>query len=348
MTARIARLRLVVSVLGLLLPALFVSASVRAEDARIPIHEPTVITESGSYVVTQDFTATTGSAIKFLGDITVDIDFAGHTVGAIGAPVIVVRERYEDGCPSVTFRNGRVVGSGSGVWSVQLRRACVVEVDIIAMAFENADVWVEDGSLAVRSSRFVNSDMSSDANFGGAFEDNAVLDGDIIAFGVIQGSIRRNVIRRGAIVVAGSDGFSSRSNVVEENIVSDGSIRIGEQGHDGVYDIVVKRNVVAGSVLVGDSYEPSIVENKISGCSSRGSGIIVTEFSRLGLFERNVLTGACSFGIEFDDQTRGNLYRDNVVPRATCGLVLDNGLDNTDGGGNKPTRASKKCEAPTE
>jgi hypothetical protein len=314
-----------------------------------------VITESGSYVVTADFTAITGNAIKLLGDITVDIGFAGHSVGATGAAVIMVRNSQDEGAPFVTLHDGRVIGAGSGVYSwTNFSSPRRVAVEIARMTFETANVWVEDGSVTVRSCRFINSEMAVYSNRGGAngvFEDNDVWGADIVAGGTSGSLIRRNQVRGGSIRLGEADTFSSSHDVVEENHVIDGSIRIGSPwsgAFGGSSQILVRRNVVSGAILLGESYEASIVENRVGGCSARGSGITVTGVSRLGLFERNVVTGACPYGIAFDDLTRGNLYRDNVMPRATCGLVLDNGLDNTDGGGNRPTRASKKCEAPTE
>jgi hypothetical protein len=353
MTARIARQVRVVSVIGLLLPTLVVGPALFADDGLIPIDRPVVITESGSYVVTADFTATTGSAIKFLGDITVDIDFAGHAVGATDAPVIMLRGQLDSGAPFVKLHDGRVIGVGSGVYSwTNFSSSRRVVVEITKMSFENADVWVEDGALTVMMSSFVHSDVRDEANRGGAtgiIENNEVSGGDIAALGVVGGVIRHNVIRGGSIIVAEGDGLGGFDNLVEENTLTGGDIRVGKNwGGGSVSDNLVKRNVVAGAILVANGYEVSIVENRILGCSPSGSGITVTGVSRFGLFERNVLTGACPYGIEFDDLTRGNLYRDNVMPRATCGLVLDNGLDNADGGGNKPTRIFKRCDASTE
>jgi hypothetical protein len=353
MTARIAGQVRVVSAIGLLLPTLVVGPALFAGDGPIPIDQPTVITESGSYVVTADFTASTGSAIKILGDITVDIDFAGHTVSADRAWVISLREYGDEGVPSATLHDGRVVGTVGGVGSVTAFNRPGSNVAIVRMTFENTWAAVQDGRLSVMHSRFINSSMFADANRWyavGVFENNEVYNGSINALGTTGSVIRGNVLHGGSIYVDGSDGRPSNSDIVEENTLLDGSIRIGQyNASDLVYHIVVKRNAVGGAILVARASEASVVENRVKGCSPRGSGITVTAWgSNLGVFERNVLTGACPYGIEFHDLTRGNLYRDNVAPRATCALVLDNGLDNTDGGGNKPTRSSKKCDASTE
>lgn len=332
--------------LRLLLPALLVGVSVHADDAPIPIDQPTVITASGSYVVTADFTAATGSAIRVIGTVTVTIDFAGHTVEATSAPVIMLRDGTESVCPAVSLHDGRIVGPGggygSGVYSwTAFWIPCYVSVDLTNMTVEHANLWVEDGRITATSSHFLDSDIEADSNRGGGSLrlENSDVTGANVILGGSGGTIRRNTLHTASIIAHGRDGLRARGDI-EDNTVSGGSILLGGGiNQEGENSLLVKGNTVTAGILVDNAYESSIVGNLVTRCGSQGSGIKVTGFTRLSLFDGNVVTGVCPYGISFESPSGGNVYSNNILTGATAVPVIDWERSNTDGGGNKPYKA---------
>lgn len=313
-----------------------------AGDGLIPIYQPITITTSGSYVVTRDFSITTGSAITILGNPQVSIDFAGHTISAAttaGAVVSSNRQSASNPCQAVSLENGRIVVatgvSGTGfTTTVGEHPPCMVDVRITNMTFDNAGVWAEDSRLTVLGSRFLKSSMNADANWAGAqarFEGNEVFSADVIAYGASVAQIRHNNIMSGSIVVNGSDGFGSLNHVIEGNTLSNGSIKVGLSGSDGAGQMMIVGNVLKGSIQVGSCIGSRIADNVVSGCSPGGSGIDLTGSSR-ALIEGNRVYG-CTYGIALDASSAYNAYRNNMLRNNTT-PVLNSGTGNTDNGGN--------------
>jgi parallel beta-helix repeat protein len=312
-----------------------------AGDGLIPIYQPITITTSGSYVVTRDFSITTGSAITILGNPQVSIDFAGHTISAAttaGAVVSSNRQTASNPCQAVSLENGRIVvatgvtGSGFST-TVGEHPACLVDVRITNMTFENAGVWAEDSRLTVLGSRFLKSSMNSDANWAGAqvrFEGNEVFSADVLAYGASVAQIRHNNILIGSIVVDGSDVFDSANHIIEANTLSNGSIKVGQSHTLVTAQMMIVGNVLKGSIQVGACTGSRIAENIVS-CSPGGNGIDLTQSTR-ALIEDNRIYG-CTNGIEFDASSNYNAYRNNMLRNNTT-PVLNSGTGNTDNGGN--------------
>jgi hypothetical protein len=323
--------------LMLVLPALLAGALTSVFADPIPIDGPVVITKSGSYVVTQDFTAVPGYAIRILGSVTVDIDFAGHTVGSTSTVLMLRHPNDSPQSPVVTVHDGTVVG-GYGAYAWTNHGHGYNRLTISRMTFEHAPVWIEDGGLTVTSSRLDHSQMMADANFGGAialFENNDVIGADLVAYGPLGGAIRDNRIDGGSIIVTGSDGFGPYNTRIENNVLYTGSIKIGQFGVDGSSGLVVRHNDVAGTIDAKLASAITIANNHIAGCGAGGAAITIKDFSRFGAIEGNILSGACPFGILFDEITRANIYQDNDLRSVTCVPVQDDGLANVDGGGNR-------------
>jgi parallel beta-helix repeat protein len=314
-----------------------------ANDGRIPIYQPITISASGSYVVTRDFSITTGSAITILGNPQVSIDFAGHTISAAttAGPVVTSnRQSATNPCQSVSLQNGRIVVatgvSGTGFTTTAGEHPpCMVDVRITNMTFDNAGVWAEDSRLTVLGSRFLKSSMNADANWAGAqarFEGNEVFSADVMAYGASVAQIRNNNILSGSIVVDGSDGFDSVNHIIEGNTLSSGSIKVGLSGSDGAGQMMIVGNVLKGSIQVGMCSGSRIAENIVSGCSPGGTGIQLSNGSSRALIEDNRVYG-CTYGIEFDASSNYNAYRNNML-RSNTTPVLNSGTGNTDSGGN--------------
>jgi parallel beta-helix repeat protein len=85
-----------------------------ADEGKTPIYDPdTTITESGSYIVTRDITATDSPAISIVApvaDVSVTIDLNGYTVtGAAGQPVVDASGFFD-----IFLTNGTLSGGSNG------------------------------------------------------------------------------------------------------------------------------------------------------------------------------------------------------------------------------------------
>ena len=312
-----------------------ITFAARGGDGRIPIHQATTISQSGSYVLTRDLSISSGSAITITGNPTVIFDMAGHSiVSTAGNPIFNLNFSPSPGewCGSFTLRNGEVKGNPQGI-STPVGRHCPIDVRIEDVRFNNADVYVEDGSVVAIGNRFVNADLFVDANFtspSAILEHNQIQLGAMIIFGMNAAQIRQNTIQSGSITVNGSDGQSSRQHIVEKNMVTDGSIVIGFAGSDGIENVAVVGNVTSGAIQVRMCHGCRVTDNVSSGCSS-GSGIRLTE-THGTLVEGNRVRG-CAYGIEFDALSTDNVWRNNILRNNTA-AVLNSGANNTDAGGN--------------
>jgi parallel beta-helix repeat protein len=85
-----------------------------AADGRIPIYQSTVISDPGSYYLTQDFTVASGTAIR-IDTNNVTIDLNGHMIansgGSSGDYLIKA-----DGFTDIRITNGKLVGGFYGVY----------------------------------------------------------------------------------------------------------------------------------------------------------------------------------------------------------------------------------------
>ena len=307
----------------------------RADEGRIPIYQATTISQSGSYVLTRDLSISSGSAITITGNPNVILDLAGHTIVSSSATAVFTlnfTSGFTSPCGSLTLRNGEVKGNGSGVTTV-VGRQCQIDLKLEGMRFNNADVYVEDGSVSAISNRFYGSDLFNDANFtapSALIEWNQFILGGITVFGNAVAQIRHNNLQSGSIVANGSDGFAATEHIIEANTLAGGGIQVGQSGTDGVVNLAVIGNVATGAIQVRTCQGFRIADNVISGCAG-GSGITLVEGSK-GLIEGNRVRG-CTNGISFDSLSNDNAWRNNML-RNNTSAVLNNGLNNTDAGGN--------------
>jgi hypothetical protein len=336
--------------LALLLPAFLAGALTQAVADPIPIDGPVVITQSGSYVVTRDFHAIYDYAIRLVGSITVDIDFAGHTLGSFSTVVMVRHPNDDPQSPTVTLHDGRMMG-GYGAYAWTNRGHGMPRVTMTRMTLEGAYTWIEDGSLTVNDSRLVNSSMTVDGNFspgGGTFGNNDVLYGDIVLMGS-GGWIHNNRIDGASIILGGS--YFGPSGSITGNTLLTGSIEIGQSGPYIGNDVNVRGNDILGAygaILVGNVVRFSVAGNRLASCGPTGRGIVVSGLARLGTIQGNIIPGSCASALWFGDMTSRNVYQENVVTNTNRFRVHDDGDDNVDGGGNKAIGFWKPLGSPVE
>jgi hypothetical protein len=335
---RILRVRswsilLIVSYFGVL--AASAGAPQAEEDATsgpIPINGPVVISTSGYYVVTADFVANGIPAIKLAGSVNASIDFAGHTVSAVGAPVVLAHSVVDDGgCRTLSMRNGRING-GFGVSSKSNGLDCVAQVQLDRMTVTATDVYVENGGLIVTSSTIMNGGIIVRTALGGPparIEGNRVLFGDITLLGNVGGSIIRNVVR-GAIFVRGTNGHDASSILIASNIqTGPGGIEIGGFSAEMRTDHVqLLKNKIGGAVSLIQAHDSTVELNVIGGCTPSGSSVGVDgERNRVA---SNTFNGGCDHGIEFSAASQDNGYGYNTFRVYVPVPVLDLGTNNVD------------------
>src|SRR6058998_276615 len=87
------------------------AAPILADEARIPIFQPTTITQPGYYILTRDLSPASGTAITIQADgVTVDLNGRAINTAPSQAAIVV-----NGGFQNVTIRNGRLLGGNLGV-----------------------------------------------------------------------------------------------------------------------------------------------------------------------------------------------------------------------------------------
>src|SRR5262245_66107010 len=103
------------------------SPSIRADEGRIPIFQPTTITSTGSYVVTRDITVASGNVITIQASyVTLDLNGKTLTIQSTVPEDTVIG--IGPGASNLRVRNGRAVGGWRGVASLLGGALGVLEV----------------------------------------------------------------------------------------------------------------------------------------------------------------------------------------------------------------------------
>jgi hypothetical protein len=288
------------------------SAASVADEGRIPLYEPTTITDPGSYVVTNDIAATSGPAIRVEAlDVTIDLN--GHTVTGdiVTAPTL--------GEHHLWLKNGLVTGQVAKVYSVA---APLVPSDPMRLRLSNVTVLLTVSfdpcwAIDVRDSRLGGLSVNGNTAPVQAHISDSTMGS------LTMGSFRNAVIRGNSIsgdLALNQGDLSSSGNFVEANTVG-GHLRLNLGGTPGSIRNFVHDNV-AGYIDVGTD------GNDISGNSVRAGTITVSG-------SRNAIEGNSVEGTGFSLVLTGsnNLYRNNVLHNVS-GPVQDNGTGNVDAGGN--------------
>jgi len=343
------------------------AAPILADEARIPIFQPTTITQPGYYILTRDLSPASVTAITIQAD-NVTVDLNGRAINSAPSQgAIAVNGAFQN----VTIRNGRLLGGNYGVnaaasapGTVNLR---VERVEIGNTAFAGVQV-IGAGIIQLISCRIT--DSGGDATyivaqtggtaFTGQFIDN-VID-NVGRFGIDVGGgrgveVRGNVITRFGTttprvfgLILGSGYGGGGGNIVEGNVVRGSDDDIGI-----VVDVpnnLITNNVVSdmGSTGIGILIEAD--GNRIVGNVVSTSNVGISALGGHSHFERNhveanradglsISTGYNlvdgnfsesngAFGLNFVSGP-GNAYRNNMLRHNTSGAVSGTA---TDAGGN--------------
>src|SRR5262245_43476631 len=92
---------------GVLAAAALGTAGLYGDEGRIPISQPTTITQSGHYLLTRDIAAASGPGITIQAS-NVTLDLNGYKVSSSSTLFNLVQ--VADGSRDITVRNGRLQG----------------------------------------------------------------------------------------------------------------------------------------------------------------------------------------------------------------------------------------------
>jgi len=364
MTRIQTRLTWVIALFAVLLAPLGIEG-LRADDGRIPIYKQSSITAPGHYVVTRDFSYTSGNGV-FIQANNVTLDLDGHT---ITGPACVSGEAAVQinsivATRGIVIRNGRLMSGCYGITAFSTNRVSVriqhVEVggpglqgiSIVALDFaEVTTCYVHDvGTIYGINLR------GQTGSFNGIISDNIVERvgaTGILLDGLAAGQVRRNVVTSFGSISAAADGirlladfltWGAGGNLVEGNTVTalpGGTDDDGIRADDTSPNNLILNNVVKGCRYGIFSYgdwtriERNVVSNNTIHGIRAGSGV-VGSFIHVEENQTQANLGAGGCGIQLDNGnshvSRNNNVRGNTVA-GVCNATLGT---NVDGGGNIP------------
>jgi len=311
---------------------LLVAVPLLAGEGRIPIWEPTTITEPGHYVVTRNIAS--DSPIITIGSSRVDIDLNGFELtGGTTTPVImgatVLDVRIHDGSVvggnpgiyfevsgQITIENTVVNDSASiGMQFIEscgyIIRRCSIFADQHAIhavaAYGCPGTIVENQIKGCGISTAITECVLVQGGEGSTVRDNRLV-GHITGDGIrLVGSPASSVSGNyfsdigmdtldDAIVIQSSSTVSVKANTAGDEIVLEGS------GY-----AIVSNNQVAAVKIDPNSHSNTILRNTVLG----GEGVHV-EGDR-NRVEANVLNDTWGYGLYFASTAENNLYAGNVA-----------------------------------
>jgi hypothetical protein len=287
----------------------------RADEGRIPIYQPTTITAPGSYVVTNDFSATSGAAI-FVDADNVTIDLAGHTVSGNVDVSSGIGERR------LTIQNGRLVGylkngaiplqpnTGGPDMVVTLANIRGLTSGIVFFACSGLSIKDShiEGPINLSGNNIALRVLIRDSRF-----DAAVSLWDLHHSGISNSTFT-------SLQVCAGGQWGAKANRIESNTIA-GALTLPYCGGGDLGGLVVANNAASSIAVSSDG-------NDLARNSVRGGGITVSGSSNS--IDDNSTEGS-GFGLVISGGN--NIFRHNIL-RNSSGSVQDNGTGNVDAGGN--------------
>lgn len=325
-----------------------------ADEGKIPIYEPTAITESGHYILTRDITAASGPVLEIQAD-GVWLDGGGHTValsGAAGAVVEISAGASEKGIviSDINLHGGKeallsTVAAGDGLL-LTLTRVSIFGATETGIKLSNVARLKAD-HVQVICHGAVGADLVGGS--GGSYPADSFfevffeVEYAVRVTGMIT-LIRESEIRscQTAVELTGA-----RTSVMEDNLFAfPGSdvcfnpqpeppgIWLSESGGSSI-----RNNVFRGSDRRGTEPSPfidlvdsggvAITGNVIRGPAASGAGnygVAVDAASNDTLIEANTITGCGDAGIHV--LSAGNAIRNNLVNRNQSAGIFVGGSNN--------------------
>jgi parallel beta-helix repeat protein len=294
------------------------AAPVLADESRIPIAQPTTISQPGHYILTRDITVAGGNVITIqAGDVTLDLNGRNIQSGAATGALILILP----GATDVTVRNGRLLGGMNGV--VYASTSIPLRVRLENLEIRNSSIPIQiDGADSVE----ILNCRISDATGGRAIEvfgtSGAPVTGrivgntikDVAGFGMLfsglrDGEIRGNIITHFGTAIPGEAGIEITNlttplpggNIIEGNIIRQSDDDLGILIYVGDGNLLMNNTVssVGSTGIQVSSSGNRLVGNVVSGAVY---GITVNLFTGSGpvnnnIVERNEVSGSSQIGI---------------------------------------------------
>jgi parallel beta helix pectate lyase-like protein len=334
------------------------STGLLGDEGRIPIFQPTTITQPGHYVLTRDVSSSSVPVLQIQAS-NVTLDLNGRTVSS-SATSGTGTINIADGSMDVTILNGRVTGGPSGIRyfssavPTRLRiegidlRPAVHGIEIYGAAFVDVIKCRVFGPYLGQGISVSNTDGS----FGGHFLNNTVEGAGQAAFflnGVSESEIRGNVVRNYGVSTFGWGMFiqvgnnpsgQTGGNVIEGNMIRGGGGDDVGLEISAAFPATSDRNLIKGNVITNPGHlginvittGNLISGNIISGASggTLNHGLFI-QVGTNNLIEYNQVQGNSGCGINFVN-AGSHAYRQNMLRGNSGGAVC--GSANTDAGGN--------------
>jgi len=323
---------------------LLVPGAAWADEARIPIFQPTTITQPGHYIVTRNI-STFGTVVRIqASNVTLDLNEHLLTSSASTSNQIEIADGFTD----VVIRNGRLSGNGigNGVTYTSTTNRIRLTIDRLTISNTGIGIFIQDVESIRVTSCLIRNVVSDGIRvhgwsdvFAGTFNDNTVLGPGgrgLILFDLRNGEVRRNIVSNPGV---GSEGIhltgslaAGGGNVVEGNTVSvtAGASITGITVNAFSNHNLITKNVVKGATLRGffvAGSENRLVRN-LAGASAQGFGVSGSR----NLIEDNLAEGNTGCGLIFFN-TNSHAWRDNML-RGNVPEVCSGGAPNTNAGGN--------------
>jgi parallel beta-helix repeat protein len=287
-------------------------------EGRIPIHEPTTITQPGRYLLTQNISAPSGAAITIEAN-DVDLDLGGFGITANPSGYCI----YSDGYKNISISNGSILSANTGIYLGNTStEAKFVVHDIRATNTSNIGIEIEGLADQNTEAILYNNIIVREGDGGGQYG---------IFLNNTRGSLLRDNVVKG-FNAGGISLWSCLDALIEGNRVALNSTAVTTTGIGLYYgNGCILRNNIAESngygIQVSWSVGNVIASNNAS--FNRDTGIYFSGVSSNNTVDGNLTANNTEFGIHFDSSTTGNLYSNNRTPgNGTLGIFDENPDDN--------------------
>ncbi len=266
-----------------------------AADGRVPVYQPTTISQPGSYYLTRDLTGAAGAAVIDIASDDVTLDLAGHTLRVTGAGYGITAGNRS----GVRIANGRIVGGYVGM-SLFAGSYVVEHMDVRGQTSTTGlptgiQIFANVGSPPARAVVRDNQVAGANGSSGrGIFLQNVVG-------GAVEGNAVVATLRNGIVL------YACMGVSVAGNVVSDAT---------GI------------AILVDTSTDCAVARN----VATRSAYGIYLQDGDHNTLDWNVCTNNTTWGIGVSTTSTGNVYSYNRLEANGSGNYF--GTSNISAGGN--------------
>ena len=297
-----------------------VMAPARAAEGRIPIFQPsTVITEQGSYYVTQNLIGTGAAPVIRVAVSSVDVDLNGFTLsGGVGPAAVIVIDAVDN----VRIHGGVLTGGGRSI-DVPVAGLFYTIEDISASASSGAGIrWANGGGLLIRRVQILHAGAEGillengeqatveDSLVSGNFASAAIRLSNLNASQVLRCTIRHPAAE--GILVDGGAGGASLGVQLRDNMLFDSigdAIRMDTVQGGEIWNNAVHRSIANGIHIMSTAREISVRENHVNNCSLTGLLIEGVQNSATG----NHVTNNFDWGFRLTSTAQRNTFGGNSI-----------------------------------